>query len=163
MGVDVRGEAALFEELDELADDFSDAGDWVVGTAVEYAAANEFGTATRDARPFFRPALSELRGDVAGFIDDNSQTDIDEIDSGDELVATVAFALERRIKEIVTRKGIVDTGTLRASILAVPRGAVGDLPDASEFSGFDSDNPAPATAGRSLVGTTAEFDIGGNS
>jgi len=161
MGVDVEGEAALFEALDDLADDFSEAGDWVVGTAVEYAPPNEFGTANRDARPFFRPALSELRGNVPDFIEDNTRTDIDEIDSGDELVATVAFALERRIKEIVTRKDIVDTGTLRASILAVPREAAGDLPGASEFSGFDSDNPAPATAGRAVLGTEVEFELGG--
>jgi len=41
---------------------------------------------------------------------------LEEIDSVDELVRTIAFGLERRIKRIITVKGLVDTGTMRESV-----------------------------------------------
>jgi len=72
-----------------------------------------------DARPYFRPAVTEARRDMSEFVADNSGTTIRQIDSAEELVETIGLALERRVKEIITRKGIIDTGTLRASIRAV--------------------------------------------
>lgn len=46
MGVEVNGMGELFEELDELGDDYGDDGiEWVVGTPVEYAAVVEYGSA----------------------------------------------------------------------------------------------------------------------
>lgn len=152
MGVEINGMQDTLAELDELKRDFTGGGEWVVGTAVEYAIYLEFGTSKMDPKPFFRPALREVRTrGVEGFVESNSDTSIESIDSAEELVQTLAFALERRIKEIITRKTLVDTGTLRASVLAVPLGGVDNLPGEDEFSGFDSDNPAPPTAGRATV------------
>jgi len=56
---------------------------------------------------------------MSEFVADNTGTTIRQIDSAEELVETIGLALERRVKEIITRKGIIDTGTLRASIRAV--------------------------------------------
>lgn len=131
--VDVHGLEALFDELDDLEDAWADDQRWVVGTAVEYSIYLEFGTSKMDPKPFFRPALQEARRDIEGFIRDNTNTVVSEIGSADELVRTIAFALERRVKEIVTRKGLIETGTLRASVQAVPGADVGQLPSADEI------------------------------
>ena len=86
-----------------------------------------------DARPFFRPALAEVRMQgVGGFIESNTRKSMSDIEDVDELVRTLAFALERRVKEIITKKGLVDTGTLRASVKAVPGSDVSQLPSADE-------------------------------
>jgi len=41
---------------------------------------------------------------------------------GDErgLVARLAFALEREVKQTIREKGLIDTGNLRGSIVAAP-------------------------------------------
>jgi hypothetical protein len=69
-----------------------------------------------DPRPFLRPAVNEARRDPGEFIRENTRTTGDELDSAREVVETLALALERRVKEIITEKGLVDTGNLRASI-----------------------------------------------
>jgi hypothetical protein len=116
---DLGGVEDLKVELQEEATRWSGGGTAYAGTAVEYAIYVEFGTSKMDPRPYFRPALSEARGNIPGFIADNTGKTVETIDSADELVRTVALALERRVKEIITRKGLIDTGTLRASIRAV--------------------------------------------
>jgi len=45
-------------------------------------------------------------------------------------VETLALAVERRVKEILTEKGLIDTGTLRASITTADTAAA--LPSADE-------------------------------
>lgn len=131
--VDVDGLEQTIEKLDRLEERWTDDSRWVVGTAVEYAVYLEFGTSKMDPKPFFRPALQEARRDIEGFIRDNTRTTVSEIDDVQELVRAVAFALERRVKEIITRKGLIDTGTLRASVQAVPGANPGELPTADEI------------------------------
>lgn len=148
MPVEIDGLGELQTEIDELEDDFSGpTEDWVVGTNTEYAPHVEFGTSRHpitpdekdalafpgddgetvivaevdhpgtDPQPFFRPAVNEVRlQGVKGFIRHNSRKEPNDIDSTREFLQTLAFALERRIKELAP----VDTGTLRASIGAVP-------------------------------------------
>jgi hypothetical protein len=115
-----------------------------------------------DPKPFFRPALAELRiKGVEGFIKDSGilrNKEFSDVEDADEVVDALALTLERRIKEIITEKGLIDTGTLRASIVAVS-GTAANLPEESEFSGFDSDSPAPQTAGRALANAVVEVDI----
>ncbi len=131
--VDTGGFEDAFTTLDEYEDDFEDGGTWVVGTAVEYAIYLEFGTSKMDAKPFFRPVLVEVRAQgVEDFIEDNTRKTISDIGSADELVRSLAFAIERRVKEVITRKGLIDTGTLEASVKAVPGADVTDLPSADE-------------------------------
>jgi hypothetical protein len=120
----------LIEELSDLQEQASGGGSYFVGTAVEYSIYLEFGSSKMDPEPFVRPALAEARRDLESFIAANTTTSADDIETARELVRTVAFALERRIKEIITEKGLIETGTLRASITAAP---VPDaLPDADE-------------------------------
>jgi len=114
-----------------------------------------------DPKPFFRPALAELRvKGIEGFIEESGvlrSDDLGDVDP-DDLVDALAFALERRIKEIITEKGLIDTGTLRASIVAVS-GTAANLPEESEFSGFTSDSQAPTSAGRALATAAVDVDI----
>lgn len=119
---------------------------WFVGTAVEYSVYLEFGTSKMDPKPYFRPTLHEVeaRG-VPGFIRQHTATTVEEIGSIDELIRTLAFALERRIKEIITKKGLVDTGTLRASVLAVPTDP-SKLPDADDLEFDENDMAVDARA-----------------
>jgi hypothetical protein len=134
----------------------------VVGSAVSYSVFLEFGTSDMDPKPYFRPALAELRvKGIEGFIKDSGilrNKEFSDVDDAGEVVDALALTLERRIKEIITEKGLIDTGTLRASIVAVS-GTAANLPEESEFSGFTSDSPAPQTAGRALANAVVEVDI----
>lgn len=144
-------------ELRQERQQWSGGPRWVVGTAVEYAIYLEFGrgrvtaddgealrfededgdviyrqsVGPMDPKPFFRPAVAAYQANLAAAIDSDTETTFEEIDSIDELVRTIALGLERRIKRIITAKGLVDTGTLRASVMALPTTA-GDLPRADE-------------------------------
>jgi hypothetical protein len=105
-----------------------------------------------DAKPFFQPAINEVRAQrVDGFISHNTRTSVADLDDIDEILQALALALERRIKEIITAKGLIDTGTLRASVVAVKGADVSKLPGESEFDAFSSDSVAPATSGRALA------------
>lgn len=133
LDLNIRGLDALEAELEERQARWASGGEWVVGTAVEYSVYLEYGTSRMDPKPFFRPALNEARWKgIPAFIDDHTRKDPDDITSAAELVKTLALALERRVKEIITIRGLVDTGTLRASVQAVPRTDIGQLPSADE-------------------------------
>jgi hypothetical protein len=151
----------VLESLNDIERQLDPGEPVVVGTAVQYSVFLEFGTSDMDPKPFFRPALAELRvKGVEGFIEGSGvlrSDDLGDVDP-DDLVDALALALERRIKEIITQKGLIDTGTLRASIVAVS-GTAANLPEESEFSGFTSDSQAPATAGRSLATAAVDVDI----
>lgn len=150
----------IIEELDDLEDSVETITTFTVGTAVEYSLYLEFGTSKMDAKPFVRPALAEVRAQgVDGFISRNTGTSVNALDDIDSVLRVLALSLERRIKEIITRKGLIDTGTLRASIVAVRGGDPTRLPDASEFSGFDEDNQAPATAGRAVAEEPIDINL----
>lgn len=122
----------LVEALEDLQQQASGGGSYYVGTAVEYSVYLEVGTSKMDPKPFFRPALNEARRDLESFIARNTSKGVGDIETARELVRTVAFALERRVKEIIAEKGLIDTGTLRASITAAPVPEA--LPDADEVS-----------------------------
>jgi hypothetical protein len=158
--LDVGGFEQALDEVDDTLDDLKTAQRYLVGTNVEYAIYLEAGTSKMDAKPFFAPAINEVRlQGVDGFIRHNTKTSVEQLDTVNRVLQVLALALERRIKEIITQKGLIDTGTLRASIVAVPGTDPSVLPDASEFSGFDSDNPAPPTAGRSLASESIDINI----
>jgi hypothetical protein len=152
------GVETVTESLDDLRDDVETLTPYTVGTGVEYALFLEFGTSKMDAKPFFRPAITEVRAQgVDGFIARHTRTRVAALDDIDSVLRVLSLALERRIKEIITDKGLIDTGTLRASIVAVRGAAPSVLPDAAAFSEFDSDSQAPATAGRALVEEAVEI------
>jgi hypothetical protein len=128
LGIDLRGLSDLEQEfLDREARWAVDAG-YVVGTAVEYAVYVNYGTRDQDPQPFFTSTLAEARNDLRRFVAIHTGTRLEEITSAQELVQTIAFALERVMKQ----RAPVDTGTLRASIQAVPLANIGDLPSADD-------------------------------
>jgi len=158
--LDLGGFERAFEEIDDQLEEVKTQQRYLVGTAVEYAIYLEAGTADMDPKPFFRPAINEVRLEgVDGFIRHNTRTSVDELDTADDVLRVLALALERRVKEIITKKSLIDTGTLRASIVAAPGVDPSVLPDASEFSGFDSDNVAPQSAGRALADESIEINL----
>jgi hypothetical protein len=116
---ELNGITNLKEEFADEIEDWSDSGSVYVGTAVEYSIYLEYGTSNMDPRPYFRPALAEAKEDLTAFIGDHTDTSVAAIETADKLVSTIALAIERRVKEIITEKGLIDTGTLRASISAV--------------------------------------------
>lgn len=133
LSLDLEGVDALHEELNRLEEAWTGDSHWVVGTQVEYGIYLEYGTSKMDPKPFFRPALNELRWKgPADFLDDHTKTTVEEIDNAAELIRKLALALERRIKQIIQTRGLIETGTLRWSITAVPRSAAGQIPDADE-------------------------------
>jgi len=117
--LDLDGMADLQAEVRDRADDLDEPGQWYVGTAVNYAIYLELGTAKMDPKPFIRPAAHAYQSNLRAAIAADTETTLEQIDSAEELVKTVAFGLERRIKRIITRKGLIDTGALRASVAAV--------------------------------------------
>jgi hypothetical protein len=158
--VEVEGFRRVLESLEDIQDDIRGAGTVTIGTGVEYAVYLEFGTSDMDPKPFFRPALAELRVQgVERFLRSNTNLSAEQIDELETLVDAVGLALERRIKEIITKKSLIDTGTLRASILAIPGDDASKLPGEDAFSGFDADSPAPASAGRAVASETVEIDL----
>lgn len=144
LSLELEGLEETIEDLDRLQERWTGGGSWVVGTAVNYSVFLEFGTSKMDPKPFVRPALHEARRSVEGFIRDNTNTTVSEIDSARELVRVIAFALERRIKEIITEKGLVDTGTMRASVLAVPGDDLSALPSPNDLETDEEGNPIDA-------------------
>jgi len=150
--LDLDGVERAIEEVREMKDDVQTTAEFVVGTGVEYSIYLEFGTSKMDAKPFFQPVINEVRlQGVGGFISHNTQTTVEAIDTLDKVLRVLVVAIERRVKEVITQKGLIDTGTLRASVVAVPGDDPRALPDASEFSGFTSESPAPPDAGRALA------------
>jgi phage protein, HK97 gp10 family len=158
--LELEGIDDAIEELERVEDTVETRAQFTVGTAVFYSRFIEAGTSKMDARPFFQPALTEVRAEgVDGFIRANTRTSVDDLDDFEQVLQVLALALERRIKEIITAKGIIDTGTLRASITAVRGDDPSKLPDVSDFDGFDSDSQAPRQAGRDLATDSVSFRL----
>lgn len=152
LSLELQGLEEALARLEELEGDVETLATYTVGTGVEYAVYLEFGTSKMDAKPFVRPTINEIRVQgVDGFIRHNTKTTVEAQESVDDVIRILAFAVERRMKEIVTDKGLIDTGRLRASIVAVRGGDPSALPSADDLSGFDPDNPAPASAGRAVA------------
>ena len=140
---EVEGLQRVLDSLNDLEEDFTDDGPgWLVGTAVEYSIYLEFGTSDMDPKPFFRPVLAEVstKG-VRRFVAENSEYALGELDDIDSILAALALGIERRIKEIITQKGLIDTGTLRASIAAIPGGSASQLATEADVSGGEDYGP----------------------
>jgi hypothetical protein len=155
--IDVSGLRESIRDVEGIADDFEDATPYVVGTGVQYAIYVEFGRGAitptdadalrfrgsdgdvifrqrvgpQDPQPFVRPAVAEAASNLQQFVARNTRTTLQQIDTADELTRVVALALERRIKELAP----VDTGTLRASVTAVPGRDPAALPGEDDVDG----------------------------
>jgi len=90
---------------------------YLVGPTVKYAVHVELGTSKMEARPFVRPAAERVQSDfglVSQFVDGGV------LEVGEAgLVEATALAVEAEIVRIITEKGLIDTGAMRASVTTV--------------------------------------------
>ncbi len=91
-------------------------GEAWVGSAVVYGPFHEFGTAVLQERPHWRVAINEIVAGAAG------NTELQEgiikgltAGAGDSPME-IALLIERRVKQLITSKGIIDTGNYRGSV-----------------------------------------------
>lgn len=116
--------ALFFNQLGRIKN-FDDA---YVGSAVEYGPYQEFGTSRIQERPHWRVAIPEViaaagSGGLKREMEESLMEAVTggasaEIDSGGNPPYVMALAIERRVKQVITAKGIIDTGNYRASVAA---------------------------------------------
>jgi len=108
MGLSIVAGSALGDEFQDVAQVAGSGGkpEYVVGTGVEYAAYVELGTSKMEAQPYLFPAARQVTR--------NFEKYERQAGSVDELVATLALAIEREAKKLCP----VDTTNLRSSITA---------------------------------------------
>ena len=100
---ELDGFQTAIDGLRDLEDEWGDAPVYVTGTNVEYGVFLERGTSKMPAYPWFRPAIREFKRSPEAFIRKNSKDKgIDDIDSAEELIRTIAFCFERQLKENVS-------------------------------------------------------------
>ena len=109
-----------------------DFGEAWVGSAVVYGPMQEFGTKLMQERPHWRVAIPEVLAEISGnpekeeeilgglFRSSNIKSrhlqGTGDVSAGDTAPTVVALMIERRVKEIIKAKGIIDTGNYRGSI-----------------------------------------------
>jgi len=154
VGVEVNGLDGMFEDLDDLEDDYSGpVEDYIVGTPVEYASVVEYGSSRHtitpdnaevlrfeidgeviytdevqhpgtDPQPFFRPAVNEVQ--LQG-VDGFIRHNTRKDPTQIESSREFLQTLALALERRIKELAPVDTGNLRASVGAVPIGDVGDL------------------------------------
>lgn len=103
-GMSLTGAGGLFATIDGLTDAVNIGKDgYVVGTNVEYALYNEYGTYKMAAQPHVRPAIDATRRKMGRIAVEANDLD--------DYLLRVALLLEGEIKH----RAPVDTGRLRAS------------------------------------------------
>lgn len=102
-GTQLLGMGSVLTELENLSINIGTDAVYVVGTNVEYAIHQEFGTVNQSGQPHLRPAVRATRSRIGSLAQ--------RADSGDDLIRLIALDIERGAK----RRAPVDTGNLRAS------------------------------------------------
>lgn len=97
------GTSTFLSALDDFTDQFTTDEAWVIGTNVEYAIHQEYGTRDQAGTPHVRPAIDDTRVQMARFATRASGLD--------EFMRLTALYLEGEIR----RNAPVDTGHLRRS------------------------------------------------
>lgn len=114
-GTKLIGYTSVLETLEDLRVQFEGDTTYLVGPTVEYAVYVDQGTVKMDARPFVKPAAERVQADLRSKIDPHLQGDPEDAQES-ELVRATALAIEAEMKRIITQKGAVDTGAMRASV-----------------------------------------------
>lgn len=115
-GARLIGFGSVMDALGDVQTRLTDSGVYVVGTRASYAAYVEFGTSRAGAQPYLLPAARDAQRNPAGYISTHTDTSLDQLNSVDAVVKTIALAIERDAKE----RCPVDVGNLRASITSAP-------------------------------------------
>lgn len=100
------GFGAMMGEIENLQINIKSDAVYVVGTNVEYAVYQEFGTSKMAAQPYLRPAVREVEREIPRLAE--------KAGSADELVKLVALEIE----SVAADKAPVDLGNLMDSISA---------------------------------------------
>jgi len=127
--IEVSGTGELFEEFEQLREDWSDAPTFIVESGAEYSVILEFGRGPVEAKdadalrfedengdiiyrtsvsghppyPFFVPAIREFEASPQSFLLKNTEFDaITDIESVDELLVSIASALSTQMKRNAT-------------------------------------------------------------
>lgn len=114
-GTSLVGYASTVNLLQSLRMEFDDGAVYVVGPTVRYAVFVDRGTSKMEGRPFAKPAAERVQANLETEVDRILEGDILGADE-DAIVRSAALAVEREMKRIITQKGAVDTGAMRASV-----------------------------------------------
>lgn len=95
----------LFKGFSDLQESFIGGTVYVVGSSVTYGVYLEFGTSKMQAYPWLRPAVNEFKSNPTGFLSSRANTSVDNVQSTEELVASVALGLERAMTRNVSAPG----------------------------------------------------------
>jgi hypothetical protein len=107
--LDLSGVSELQATIEALQERGGSDAVYVTGTDREYGIFLELGTEDMPPYPWFRPAIREFRANPKRFIRDNTDfSGIDEIETADELVATVATALQTQMEKNVSANTSAD-------------------------------------------------------
>lgn len=113
-GVKLLGFSNLMDAFGDIQTRLSDDAVYVVGTNVEYAVYVELGTSRMSAKPFLFPSARNAERNPLAYIRRHTDVSIVDIESTEDLVRTLALAIERDASE----RAPVDTGNLMNSIRA---------------------------------------------
>lgn len=107
--ISLDGLESIQARLEEIENDVDSDAVYVTGTNVEYGVYLEFGTEDMPPYSWFRPAIREFKANPETFIQNNTDfSSIDEIESTDEMVATIAVALANQMEKNVSANTSTD-------------------------------------------------------
>jgi hypothetical protein len=114
-GLSLTGLATTMQMLESLQFSVDDETVYIVGPTVKYSVFVDRGTSKMEARPFVRPAAervqANLETEVGRFLDGGLGDS-----SMGAITRAAALAVQREMQRIITQKGAVDTGAMRASV-----------------------------------------------
>jgi len=113
-GVQLTGLANTLDVFESLKVEWNDGAVYVAGPTVEYAAAQELGTESIEARPYMRPAAERVKSDPEKYA--QLYGGASDLSTEREYVKTLAIAVQNEGKKIADAKGVRDTGQLINSI-----------------------------------------------
>lgn len=100
-GAHIAGVGNVRRTLNRVQARLDDTTVYAVGTPVKYGFWLEKGTKRMRPYPWFEPAIEEYKRNPQAFVRKNTEVSLDSLDSLGDAVATVAFALERQMKQNV--------------------------------------------------------------
>lgn len=132
--VELWGFAEFFNELNRLLKNASSLSkqEWWVGSVVEYAAWQHFGTSRFQGIPYFTIAMERVVAQISASTSiKDSLLGTLTADSAETMIEKVAFMLEREVKLVITEAKstmdrLIQTGIMRASFAAGPQKAIAE-------------------------------------
>lgn len=111
-GINLTGLSAAQSAIRDVSFEFDDDAVYLCGPTVRYAVYVDQGTSRMEARPFARPAAQRVQADLSNKVGQFLGSGAGQ----GEVVKAAALAVEAEMKQIITEKGAVDTGAMRASV-----------------------------------------------